>query len=400
VKIGILLWELDINGGTQRQALSLARELQARKDEITVYCVRFDKERCYGNLMDDLAVCSFESKGFQRGVERLLPKILRRWIGKDAHTDICRNIGKYIPEDLDLLNVHDYAIYPAAYFWKLRTGKPVIWMMNDLPGAMAASDESFFGNMGRFLTGKTMERTRHRCYAKGMDEIVVLDSRNRDLVARTIGRDSRIIRSGLDLKAFSWIPRKPPDKARPIRLLSNSIFSPHRRLEDIVDALTILRDRNLPFLWIHVGPDSRDKKYAEWIYSQVERNALASNVVFTGEVDDGALSSYYQEADAFLYPNAPQTWGLAVFQAMACGTPAIVSRGAGAAEVLTHRRNALLVDSRSPAQIADAVEELVRDGSLWGVLHEEGRKFVEMNISWDLYAGEMRKIFMAYSHAG
>jgi glycosyltransferase involved in cell wall biosynthesis len=138
--------------------------------------------------------------------------------------------------------------------------------------------------------------------------------------------------------------------------------------------------------------------YARRIYAEVARAGLSSFVDFLGEVPEDRLCSLFREADAFVFPNSPQTWGLAVFQAMACGTPAIVSRGAGASEVLTHGKNAILVDPFSPAQIADAVERLRENEGLWESLHVEGRRFVEENIRWDLYAERVREVFSRFGH--
>lgn len=401
MKIGILLWELDIAGGTQRQALCLARELSRMGDEVTVYCVKADSGKCYPELMSSLRVEVLKDcVGFEKAPTVPIP-FVHRFTGNDLETRCNRRIADLLPQDLDLLNVHDTTVYSAAYFWKKRTGRPVVWMMNDLPWLLDCSWRRGrpWKVFLRLLDGKEWVRRRHCRYVRSFEFVLVLDRRERDRLSESAGKAAIPIVSGLDLDAFPFHPRPAPSAAEPFRILSNAIFFPHRRLEDIVAALEILHRRGIGFHWTHIGTDVRDLPYARRIYAEVARAGLSSFVDFLGEVPEDRLCSLFREVDAFLFPNAPQTWGLAVFQAMACGTPAIVSRGAGASEVLTHGKNALLVDPFSPAQIADAVQRLRENEELWKSLHVESRRFVEENIRWNLYAKSMKAVFMRATRA-
>jgi len=59
---------------------------------------------------------------------------------------------------------------------------------------------------------------------------------------------------------------------------------------------------------------------------------LAAPVTFAGFRNQTELPAYFAAADALVLPSdAGETWGLVVNEAMACGTPAIVSRAAGCA---------------------------------------------------------------------
>ena len=101
----------------------------------------------------------------------------------------------------------------------------------------------------------------------------------------------------------------------------------------------------------------------------------------------------YSTSDVFVFPNYPQTWGLAVFEAMACGTPVVLSTGCGASEVLTNGENALLFFPRRAEEIAACLKQLFNDEQLWEHLSVNGRRFVEENIRWDLYGKRMLQLF-------
>ena len=174
---------------------------------------------------------------------------------------------------------------------------------------------------------------------------------------------------------------------------SNGIFFPWRRFEDLIEALKIVKDKGVEFDLNHIGTDIRDKKYAQMIYKMVDQIGLSDYVKFHGAVSEEKLIDLYSTSDIFVFPNYPQTWGLAVFEAMACGTSVIVSTGCGASEVLTDGENALLVAPKSPNSIADAIIKLKENPDLWRNISINGIKFVEENIRWDLYAKNMMKVF-------
>jgi len=95
----------------------------------------------------------------------------------------------------------------------------------------------------------------------------------------------------------------------------------------------------------------------------------------------------------FVFPNHLQSWGLAVFEAMASGLPVVVSKSAGASEVLTDGENALLVNPKNPGEIAKAIQSLIDNPDLYRTLSKNGRDFVEQNISWVKYTDQMEDVF-------
>lgn len=396
MKIGILLRELDISGGTQRHALSLARELKLMGEDVAVYALQVDAGRCYPWLMKEVA--PVDLKGLLPGVEaqrgRKIVLLPRRFLGLSPDFRLNRKIADALPGDLDILNVHEHFLYPAAVYWKERTGKPIVWFMNDVPGEFYPCWDYRrpWRKFDRIVNGKEWENRAKRRLARQFDEIVVHSRIEGAKLHELTDLSGKVITCGLDLEDFPFHPRKPPGFRR-MKLFSNAILYPHRRLEDIVASLKILSERGIDFEWFHAGETSRAPDYFRRILQSVAEAGLSERVTFPGSVSEPELVRRFQEADIFLFPHTPQSWGLAVFEAMACGTPVIVSRGAGASEVLIDRKSAILVDPFSPGQIAEAVERLRDDPAMWESLHREGRRFVEENIRWDLYAARMREVF-------
>lgn len=394
MRVGILLRELDVSGGTQRQAICLARELGRMGDDVTIFGLQVDVSRCFPDLMKGLRVVSLADCVRGRSGTAWLPTACRRFSGNGPAFLAARRIAQDLPGDLDVLNVHEYEAYLAAIYWKRLTRRPIVWMMNDLPAELSRQWDPRrpWRRVERLLDGKAWETRLRRKMVREIDKVLALSHMEGEKYTREIGIATETVVSGLDIDFFAFKPRTAPDR-RPLRLFSNAMLYPHRRMEDIVDAAMTLVDRGIDFSWVHAGDMARAPSYAAKVRRRIAEAGLEGRTSLLGGVSDARLVAEFREADIFLFPNTPQSWGLAVFQAMACGTPVIVSRGAGASEVLTHGKNALLVDPCSPGQIADGVERLLTEHSLWDSLHREGRRFVEENIRWDLYAARMREIF-------
>jgi len=398
LKIGIVAWDLNISGGTQRQALELALHLQNMGHKVKVYSVYYDNKKCYPDLLDKLDV-KYLLRGNRDNLSRLDNSLLKRilvkifpyWIrlieiikAKELYDSLTNLIDK----DLDLLCCHDYGVYPVGAKYKLKTGVPVVWQMNDLPEILYKSRSN---NLKIVVRTAILNKSKHIRYVKDIDKIVVMDYLNKNKLKDNLGLESAIVRNGLNIEKFKFNERKCPTDE--LKIVANGIFFPWRRFEDLIMALKVIKNKGINFELNHIGTDIRCKWYAEEIYDMVKEFGLSDYVKFHGYVSEEKLIWLYSTSDIFVFPNDPQTWGLAVFEAMGCGTPVIVSTGCGASEVLTDGENALLVPPKSHEKIADAIIRLKENPDLWRTLSINGRKFVEENIRWELYAENMLKVF-------
>ncbi len=71
----------------------------------------------------------------------------------------------------------------------------------------------------------------------------------------------------------------------------------------------------------------------EPIFEAVERFHLELSVQFVGFIPAGALPIWYNCAEVFIYPSVFEGFGMPVLEAMACGTPVIVSDTSSLPEV-------------------------------------------------------------------
>lgn len=402
MNIAILTWELNIKGGTQRQALELARSLQNQGHTVDVYCYTYDKEKSYRDLCEKLSIFSVTGPNKKKSatntptqtsaVRTLLYRckvyaVLARniiTVGKPINQLKELMISQHPLSYYNVINIHDYEVYKTARILKHDN---IIWMMNDLQRAKSDSEPSFsfLGILNKLLI---------KLELKNVKKIVVLDERNKSLCKKHYNRDAYVVRSGIDLGMFAGVSTERTFVKKEYSIFASSIFFPHRRFEDLVDAIELLVKKGRTNIHLTInGLSDRSYDYYLFIRDRIVEKNLSSYITIINGLPESELKKKYTESDIFVFPNNNQTWGLAVFEAMLAGCACVVSRGSGAHEVLTDKENALLINPKSPEGIAEAIAFLTENPTEMGRISKNGVAFVKNNLSWDAYARHMLKIF-------
>jgi len=397
IRIALLVWDLSISGGSQRQALELARYLMGRGHVVRVYCGYLSRSKCYPDLLRKLDVVCLHERDYVEGRNNFL-----RWVlypPEPLFTGQAKALADMMPDGgFDLVNCHDFMVYRSAYYYKRANKVPVVWMVNDLPRSLVGPKSGLGGGSMKdllhylILGGPLGHRSDLR-RVRALDKCVVFDKPTAEAFAKKVGVAPVRMGSGLDSSVFECRPRsKAPDRKK-LKVLDVGVFYPHRRYEDLLNAVALAKKDGVMAEVMIVGSDAYDKIYASRTRELASALGLQNEVKFICNVTEEELRRLYADADVFVFPNYPQTWGLAPFEAMASGTPVIVSTGAGASEVMTDGENALLVPPGRPEAIASCLVRLCDDGELYVRLSRNGRRFVEENISWNAYGMRMEALF-------
>ena len=124
-------------------------------------------------------------------------------------------------------------------------------------------------------------------------------------------------------------------------------ISPEKRVDR---AIAIARAVGLP-LRIAAKVDRVDEAYFR---AEIEPLLKQPGIEFIGEIDDRRKSEFLGEARALLFPiDWPEPFGLAMIEAMACGTPVLAFRNGSVAEVIDEGVTGYIVDTIDEA-ICDA----------------------------------------------
>jgi len=409
MKIGIIVYRLNFKGGTQRQALCLARELIRQGHQVTLYSFKYEKDKGFTDLLEGIPIVTLSQKHPEW--EKRLPKIFGFFTKPDFFVKYkhklvgARMLAHLIDPDTDFLNPHGNFSYRVCYYVKKDIKRiPSVWMLNTMPlltwsiTRKLNTDPTCHTSLIKRLVYRVMDWIEIKKFVSASDDIMVLDERGRDTVRDMMQRDCHVVRSGVDVEKFPYCPRTSSSN-REVKLLTVAILSPHRRFEDVIEGIRIVHKNGYRVNLSIIGAWDSSYAYYERLNSLIKAYNLGDHIKFLGRVSDVEFIDHYQTDDIFIFCNYMHPWGLAVFEAMACGMPVIVSRSSGASEVLTDRENGLLVAPKDPQDIASAIQTLIDDSVLYGKLSSTGRAFVEKEIGWARYGEEVLGIAKSFTDA-
>jgi D-inositol-3-phosphate glycosyltransferase len=152
-------------------------------------------------------------------------------------------------------------------------------------------------------------------------------------------------------------------------------IEPVKGLMSVIDAFDILQKKQTPLfdrlklVVIGGGEIKRDfTKNPEIIriLSAVRAKGLENQIVFLGSKNQSELKKYYSTADALIVPSLYESFGLVVLEALACGTPVLVSQIGKMKTIVKEGRNGFCFMPNSPDSLLDCIEYFYTNvGKLW-----------------------------------
>ncbi len=109
--------------------------------------------------------------------------------------------------------------------------------------------------------------------------------------------------------------------------------------------------------------------------------------------DRSKIASAYRASDLIWYPTIEdEPFGLVLLEAMACGTPLVVSHSGGMMESVIDGETGLIVDKNNHIALANAAIELLTNKDLRVKLTGQGQKHVAM-FDGDSYVSRLEKLY-------
>lgn len=283
----------------------------------------------------------------------------------------CVEIGK--TKKFDVIHCHDWMTVNAGIELKKITGKPLVFTVHSTEYDRTANI---------YPMNFIVENEK-----KGIQEadvvITVSEGMRKQLVERYNADEKKIIviYNGIDTSKYFGLIKKENN--------------------GIILFLGRLANQKGPYFFLHTAKKVLEKRkdvlfvvagqgdqMPELIKLAINLGVM-DNVIFTGYLSEEEISRAYAMADVYVMPSVAEPFGITALEAIASGTPVIVSKNAGVAEKIMH---CFKVDFWDTYEMANKIVCLLK----YPVLKECMRKncYQEIkNFGWDRVAEQTIAVY-------
>jgi glycosyltransferase-like protein len=259
-----------------------------------------------------------------------------------------------------------------------------------------------------FDTAKLMDCQRQAILEP--DHVLVVSRMWQRILAADYGVHPALVGNGVTLGRYE---SADPDLARQLRqrvapvgplVLSVGGIEPRKGTDTLVRALAGLRRDGLaagappPVLVVIGGHSFQDHRwYRDKVLAELPGLGLTAgrDVVELGTVPDQEMAAWYKAADVLAFPSVKEGFGLAPLEAMAAGTPVVISDLPVFGEWLQAGRDALCVPVGDDAGLADALGRVLTEPRLAARLRAAGRA-VAARHGWDAVAAGHQRLYQRF----
>lgn len=266
------------------------------------------------------------------------------WIVKNSHPWLDKNIVWrfmwrliYLPSTI--FHFKCSVIFSPGGLFVFRVNIPQICMCQNLLPFDA--DEILRFGFSLFTLKLILLRIVQKISLSFSRGVIFLSSFSRDQIEATSGiivENYSIIPHGVD-KKFFLAPRKQLDiaayhESRPFQLLYVSPIWPYKNYENVVLAVSRLRDAGYQIRLDIVGSHPHLASYKNLMASLESVDKNREYIHYHGAKTFDEILSFYHEADLFVFASSCESFGQIITEAMASGLPIACSKLSSMAETL------------------------------------------------------------------
>lgn len=287
--------------------------------------------------------------------------------------------------DFDVIHAHDWLCFGAGIALQERTGKPFIVHIH-------ATEFDRGGGQGinQYVYQKELEGF-HKA-----DKIIAVSSFTKEIVAEKYGishEKIEVVHNGVTLKKeFTEIKStistfKQNGYSVVLYLGRITIQKGVEYLIKSAQKILTLRPKTV---FIIAGSGDMETEMIEL----AARLGISDSLLFAGFVRGREQERLLRDADVLVMPSVSEPFGIVPLEAIAQGTPVVISKESGVAEVVTH---ALKVNFWDVDEMAHQVVSILEYPALSDTLQKESFKQLQ-NISWKNATDKIVKIYHSLIH--
>ena len=133
--------------------------------------------------------------------------------------------------------------------------------------------------------------------------------------------------------------------------------------------------------------------YLPELQTQIEMEGVSDIVQIAGFLPDDDLRALLGDASCVVIPSLYEPFGIVALEGMAAGAPTIVARTGGLAEIVEGTGAGLLFEPGDHHQLADRIEQLVREPDLADQLRRTAADLLRSTYTWDAIAAATGHVY-------
>jgi len=275
--------------------------------------------------------------------------------------------------NFDVVHAHDWLTVLGGICAKRENGKPLVFTVH------STEYDRSIGNPCPWV----MDIERYGI--READGIIAVSKRIRDQIIEKYGADPnkiRVIYNAIDSSTFdSGLKIKPGEDM----ILSLGRLTLHKGLDHLLRAAKIVVEHHPNAKFVIAGKGDKFKDLLELAIDL----GIEDNVFFLGYVSQEDIPKLYARADVFVMPSVFEPFGITALEAMAAGTPTIISKTSGVSEVTT---NVFKVDFWDAEKMASRILEILNYKELSEEMSNHCRNEAK-RITWEEIANQTRDFY-------
>ncbi|CAN5647049.1 glycosyltransferase family 4 protein [soil metagenome] len=291
--------------------------------------------------------------------------------------------------EFDVIHAHDWLTFRAALRAKERANKPLILHVHSIERDRA-------GGSGGNPIVREIEYTSMLL----ADKVIAVSKHTKNAIIEDYGIPEdkiEVVHNSMDIdniypldnsNAYTYLAAM---KQQGYRVVVNiGRITVQKGLSNLLRAAKEVVAREPKTIFLIVGSGELERELLE----MSAELGIARNVLFTGFQRGKKWRDAYAIGDLFVMPSISEPFGLTPLEAVGYGTPALISKQSGVAEVLN---NCLKVDYWDTDEMANMITSVVQNDSLRDELHANALNEYE-KLSWNDSADKLLALYN--SHKG
>ncbi|MCB0097854.1 MAG: glycosyltransferase [Caldilineaceae bacterium] len=150
-------------------------------------------------------------------------------------------------------------------------------------------------------------------------------------------------------------------------------FTPEKGLMPFIEAAVMLKNQNLAFHIVGDGPQRAE------VESLIQRHN-GTQIKLTGWACPTEVVTYFNQFRLYVMPSLAEGMPVAAREAMACGTPVLVTNVGGVSDIIEDGKTGFILKDLEPATIAQAIMDALSHPQL-AEIAQKGRNHVVQTFS-------------------